>query len=48
MCDEIVRWFDTKGISRIELEVITGNESAESFWKKHGYTGFTQRLYREI
>jgi GNAT superfamily N-acetyltransferase len=48
MYNEIIKWFKSKGIKRIELEVIEGNKYAESFWKKQSYTEFTHRLYREI
>ena len=48
MYNYIIRWFEGRGIKRIELDVIHGNAYAAAFWKKQGYTEFTRKLYREI
>ena len=48
MLDEILRWFRSQNIDRVELGVITGNRPAYSFWKKHGFTDYVHTLYRYI
>ena len=45
---EILRWFHSNGISRVELEVITQNIPAVSFWEKHGFIDQSRNLYRNI
>jgi len=48
MFDEILKWFRSKNIDRIELEITTKNNVADSFWKKHGFTDYMRTLYRQI
>jgi len=48
MFDEILKWFRSKGIDRVELEVTARNQVAYSFWKKHGFTDYAHTLYRQI
>ena len=48
MFDEIVKWFRSKDIDRIELDVIVKNRIAYSFWEKHGFTDYVHTLYRQI
>ena len=48
MYDEILKWFRSEAINRVELEVLPENKVAGSFWGKHGYTEFKRTLYREI
>ncbi len=48
MLEEILNWFKSRDINRIELEVLTRNLVGYSFWKKHGFTDFRHRLYRQI
>jgi len=46
MFDEIIKWFHSNGIDRVELEVIVNNPAAYSFWEKHGFTEFKHTLFR--
>ena len=48
MYDEILKWFHSKDIDRVELQVIVKNQMAHSFWRKHGYMDFQITLYRQI
>ncbi len=48
MFDEILKWFRSKNIDRVELEITTRNQVAHSFWKKHGFTDYMRTLYRQI
>ncbi len=41
-------WFRSKGVTWIELSVITGNEVGGSFWAKHGFKELMRRLYLEM
>ncbi|MFC1901068.1 GNAT family N-acetyltransferase [Chloroflexota bacterium] len=46
--DEILKWFHSLDIDRVELEVIVGNYLANSFWKKHGFSDHVHRLYKAM
>lgn len=45
---EVLRWFEERGIRRIELRVVPTNKLSTSFWKKQGFRPFLETLYREI
>ena len=45
---EIVRWFKSKGIHRIELDVMTLNHTASNFWEKMGFTDLNRTVVRQI
>jgi ribosomal protein S18 acetylase RimI-like enzyme len=45
---EVLKWFQSRGIDRIELEITTKNSTSAAFWKKQGFTDFQRRLFREI
>jgi ribosomal protein S18 acetylase RimI-like enzyme len=48
MLNEILKWFQSRNIDRVELEVLAKNQVAYAFWKKHGFTDYRHRLYRKI
>ena len=48
MYTEILEWFHSRNIDRIELQVIAKNEAACSFWRKQGYDDFQHLWYRQI
>jgi len=48
MLSEILKWFQSRNTDRVELEVLAKNQMAYSFWKKHGFTDYRHRLYRQI
>lgn len=42
-------WFKSKGMSRVELTFLPGNEKASSFWiKKTGFKTFRYTAYKNI
>lgn len=45
---EILKWFRSRDIDRVELEVAAKNQVAYSFWKKRGFTDYRHTLYRQI
>jgi len=48
MLTEAEKWFKSKQINRIELNVLVKNQLAESFWEKQQYKPFTMRLVKYI
>ncbi|MBA7621728.1 hypothetical protein ES703_29094 [subsurface metagenome] len=48
MYNEIVKWFHSQDIERVQLEVFVNNAVAVSFWRKHGYMDFQHTWYRQI
>jgi ribosomal protein S18 acetylase RimI-like enzyme len=48
MYAEILKWFHSKDINRVELQVIVKNQMANSFWRKQGYMDFQNTLYKKI
>ncbi len=48
MYDEILKWFHSRGIDCVEVEVTVKNRVAYSFWKKRGFTDYKHTLYRQI
>jgi ribosomal protein S18 acetylase RimI-like enzyme len=48
MVGETLSWFQSKGIERVELEVLVANQVGYSFWKKQGFTAYRHRLFRQI
>jgi len=48
MFGEIIKWFHSSDINRIELDIITQNLTASSFWEKHGFMEFGRSLYHQL
>lgn len=48
LVSEIMKWFKSKNIQRVELETTAQNVLANSFWQKHGFTVYGHKLYKEI
>jgi ribosomal protein S18 acetylase RimI-like enzyme len=46
--DEIVKWFKSNDIKRVELGTTAQNVVANSFWQKQGFTVYNYTLYKEI
>lgn len=46
MLDSILKWYRSRGISRIELRVVPSNRIGYSFWRKHGFKQCTHTLLR--
>jgi len=47
MLAEILGWFKSHQITRIELMVLAKNHVAFSFWEKHGFKVFLNRMYAQ-
>lgn len=47
MLGEIMAWFKSKGVDRVELELTARNFVSYNFWHKHGFKDYTHRLYLE-
>jgi ribosomal protein S18 acetylase RimI-like enzyme len=41
-------WFQSKGISRIELFAAISNPKSTRFWRKIGFVPYTEQMYMEI
>lgn len=48
MVSEIMKWFRLNDIHRIELDVLTQNQVASSFWRKQGFVDFKYTLCRQL
>jgi len=44
MLQKILEWFDSRGVSRIELRVVAANGIGCSFWKKMGFEIFSHTM----
>jgi len=47
MFSGITNWFHSNNINRIELDVMTRNQAASSFWEKLGFTDLNRTLYKQ-
>lgn len=47
MLAKIHEWFESKDITRIELDVVPNNREGYSFWIKNGFRDFTHTLYMD-
>jgi ribosomal protein S18 acetylase RimI-like enzyme len=45
MLNKILEWFELRRIRRIELQVLSHNQAAVSFWIKHGFETFVNRMF---
>jgi ribosomal protein S18 acetylase RimI-like enzyme len=45
---DIKKWFSSHCIKRIELRVVVGNDSARTFWERHGFKQYVRQMYLEI
>ena len=48
MLAEILTWFKSKGVNRVELEVTARNAIGYAFWRKHGFRDYVHKLYKEM
>jgi ribosomal protein S18 acetylase RimI-like enzyme len=48
MLGEILEWFKSKKMLRIELSVVSKNKIGYSFWKKHGFQDYMHKLYLKL
>lgn len=45
MLGEMLDWFKSRNIERVELRVRVKNEEGYSFWKKHGFQDYEHYLF---
>ena len=48
MFTEIMKWFQSKEINRVEIQTTAQNIAANSFWTKQGFEVYSHTLYRDI
>ncbi len=46
--NRILEWFESRRVKRIELLVLSQNHTAVSFWKKHGFETFVNRMFVSV
>ena len=46
--DKIIEWFHSKKLKRAEMDIVTNNKTAASFWEKQGFITYTQQMYKDI
>lgn len=45
---ELCVWFRKRGVRRIELQALIGNEISQSFWRKQGFAPYLNRFAKDI
>ena len=45
MLKEILEWFKSRNMKRIELLVLSENKAGVSFWRKHGFEVMAHRMF---
>jgi ribosomal protein S18 acetylase RimI-like enzyme len=48
MVGEIVKWFQSKNVNRVELQTAAQNVVSNSFWQKQGFTVYRHTLYKSV
>ncbi|MCY3870091.1 MAG: GNAT family N-acetyltransferase [Gemmatimonadetes bacterium] len=48
MLNEMLDWFRSLGIDRVELRVASMNTIGYSFWRKHGFADYMYIMYRDL
>jgi GNAT superfamily N-acetyltransferase len=48
MFNEILKWFRSKGMDRIELDITSKNHVSRSFWGKLGFEEYMRTLFLDI
>jgi ribosomal protein S18 acetylase RimI-like enzyme len=48
MLKMILKWFESKNIDRIELNIAAQNSISTSFWEKQGFKDYEHRLYLDL
>jgi ribosomal protein S18 acetylase RimI-like enzyme len=48
MLDEIVKWFKSNGIYRVELNVRSKNVAGYNFWRKNGFKDYMHTLFLDV
>lgn len=48
LMEESVKWLKSKGVKRVECFVAVSNPKATNFWRKMGFTTFTEQMYLNI
>jgi hypothetical protein len=48
MLADIMRWFQSNDIKRVELGTTTQNVVGNSFWQKQGFMIYMNTLYKNV
>ncbi len=48
MFTEIIKWFQSNDIDRVEVQTASQSLGANSFWQKQGFTIFQHNLYKNL
>ena len=48
LLEELCVWFRERGVGRVELQALIGNEVSQSFWRKQGFTPYINRFTKDI
>ncbi len=48
LLDQLLAWARAKGVNRVELRFIDGNEAAQQFWTKMGFQPFARQCVRYL
>ena len=48
MFAEVVKWFQSNDITRVEVQTASESVGANSFWQKQGFTVFQHNLYLNL
>lgn len=43
----LCNWLVERGVQRVEAEVVTANELSLAFWGKHGFSTYSQAMFRQ-
>ena len=47
LMNDIDKWFNSRGIQKVLLNVNINNETGSRFWQNHGFKSYATRMVRE-
>ncbi|HAI10805.1 MAG TPA: hypothetical protein DCM28_03820 [Phycisphaerales bacterium] len=48
MTEDVLQWFESRHVNRVELILLTANPLSTRFWQSMGFKTYCARLFREI
>ena len=48
LVSEIIKWFEAKNVTRVELNLLANNVETEKFWTGMGFNVFTKRMIKNL
>jgi len=48
LLSKAIEWFNSLGLERVEVNLVTQNKVASTFYLKHGFKDYMQKLYLEF